>query len=277
VIRVGLIGHPVAHSRSPAMHNAAFAVAGLKGAYEAIDVAPDGLSSVLARCRDAGWRGLNVTIPHKRAVFALCDTVTAAATRAAAVNTLVFSDGQVRGDNTDIAGFVGSVRAVAGFEPSGRSALVLGAGGAARGVVVGLVEAGAEVVVTARRDEASRALAEQLNVAWAPLDDSLADRPVDLLVNATSAGMKAAVESTGWADATAFFGRLPMAAWGTPTTLDLVYTPDTTAFMHWAASQGCPAFGGLDMLARQGALAFEQWTGVAAETVLPAMLGELSS
>ena len=278
MIRTGLLGHPVGHSRSPDIHAAGFASAGVDGRYEALDVPPADLNAAIHRLRDAGWRGVNLTIPHKVAGFGLCDRLEPAARVVGAVNTLTFeSDGAIVGANTDVDGLLGSLRRLCGFEPAGRTALVLGAGGAARGVVAALHWAGASrVTVAARRLAASEALAHALGADARPCTRrDLADLCPAAVINATSAGMGCRPGTDAWDRATAFFEALPLPAWGAPVCLDLVYAPPRTPFLALGEAAGCPAFCGLDMLARQAAIAFERWTGVPADGVLPAMMRAL--
>ena len=277
-MRLGLLGHPVDGSRSPAIHAAALRAAGLEGTYEAIDVAPGALEAALARLRAAGYRGLNVTVPHKEAAFAACTSLQPSARLAGAVNTLTFlPDGGLEGGNTDIPGFLGSLRAVAGFEPAGRCALILGAGGAARGVLVGLRQAGcARVVVSNRTEARARALADSLGAEAVPLTpDTLGSLAPDLVVNATSIGHGVRRGTDAWAAAEAFARGLPFARWPAPVAFDLVYNPPEPPFLVRAAAAGCVVACGLDMLARQGALSFERWTGVPSARVLSAMLAVL--
>ena len=227
---VALLGHPVDHSLSPRMQNAAFAARGLDWAYVALDVDPDDFAAAVAGLRAAGFAGANVTIPHKGAAAELCDELDDLARASGAVNTLVFRDrGRIVGANTDGPAVAGAVDAV------GARALVLGRGGAARSVAVALEHAGAASVRLASRSDAN----------WPP---SASDATI--LVNATPLRDEA-----------------PVAPQADQQVVDLAYRPDgrPTALVAAAHAAGCPTIvDGLEILVRQGAAAFELWTGVAA-------------
>ena len=234
---VALLGHPVAHSRSPAMQNAAFAARGLDWAYVAVDVPPEAIEDAVRALETLGFAGANVTIPHKRAVAQLCDELDAAAERAVSVNTLVFRDGRVLGSSTDGLAVVESV------EPEGMSALVLGAGGAAHAVATALTEAGAGVRVASRRDP-----------DWPPRDTE-----ATIVVNATPVVDEALVDPRP-----------------EQTIVDLAYLPDgrDTALVAAARAAGAAVVDGLEILVRQGAASFERWTGVDAPLdVMRAVVG----
>jgi shikimate dehydrogenase len=237
----GVLGFPVAHSRSPAMMNAAFKALGLEGwRYVKLPVAPARLEEIVRALPGSGYRGANVTIPHKLAAHALCDEQGEAAAAIGAVNTLTFTpEGAIRGDNTDAPGLLDALG-----EPAPRSALVLGAGGAARAAVWALREAGAEVTVWNRTPERARALAEDLRVSHAERPG-----PVELLVNATSVGLRQGDSLDG----------LPLVE--APVVADLVYGEEPTPLVRWAAARGARTIDGLELLVRQGALSFELWTG----------------
>lgn len=256
-MRVGLIGWPVEHSVSPAMHNAAFAALGLPWRYTLIPVAPDRLEQELAELKAGGFRGVNVTVPHKQSVMPYLDETSEAARAIGAVNTIILRDGRLIGHNTDADGFWRALRE-AGYEPAGKSALVLGAGGAARAVVYALARGGSRVSVWNRTAGRARGLALDLQKVGLTLsvvarlsDLELAD--VDLLVNATSIGMWPHEDASPWP------ATLPIGAhW---TVFDLIYNPMETRLLAQAAAAGARTIGGLAMLVHQGALAFELWTG----------------
>jgi shikimate dehydrogenase len=246
----GVIGWPVSHSRSPQMHNAAYEALGLDWAYVALPVAPPRLADALRGLAALGFAGANVTIPHKQGVVTLCDELSAEAGRAGSVNTItVREDGSLRGDTTDGAGMLDAI----GQIPGG-PALVLGAGGAARAAVAALVDAGLDVAVSARRDDAALRLAEDLGgraEAWPPR------RGASLIVNATPVGQ------TG--DAAA----LPIAEAlleGAQVVCDLAYRADgaETGLIVAARRGGLGAVDGLDVLVGQGARSFRIFTGVEA-------------
>jgi len=260
--RVGLIGWPVEHSLSPVMHNAAFRALGLGWRYDLLPVQPGHLEAAMADLRAGGFRGANVTVPHKRAVMAYLDQIDGAAESIGAVNTLSVQGRRWIGHNTDAAGFVRAVRE-GGLEPAGRQALLLGAGGAARSVAYALAGAGCTVFVYNRTVRRAAALVADLRRLGldAPVTCSPGERALDeldltrfdLLVNATAVGMWPSHEDTPWPD------ELPMPAhW---TVFDLVYNPLETRLLRQARRAGAKTIDGLGMLVWQGALAFELWTG----------------
>jgi shikimate dehydrogenase len=247
-----VIGDPVAHSRSPAMHEAAYRELRLPWRYVALRVEPSHLEAALEGLSALGFRGVNVTVPHKVAAAARCATLTAEARAAGAVNTLLPGQGGWHGALTDglaLAQAVGE-EAPAVLE---RPALVLGAGGAARAAVTALVTAGVpRVAVQARRAEAARALAEAVGGPVEAVDRAPAD--IGLVVNATPAGGLVALEEPG----------LPADALERRDVLaDYAYRPDgrPTAAVAGARAAGRPVVDGLELLARQGALAFTLMTG----------------
>ncbi len=247
--RVGVMGWPVGHTRSPAMHNAAFRALGLEGwRYLALPVPPELFAETARALPGSGYRGVNVTIPHKEAALAVAHTATPAATAIGAANTLTFEDdGAIEAENTDAGGFLDAL----GTSSRGLRALVLGAGGAARAVVWALREEGAEVLVWNRSPERAAALAVELGVAQAP-------RPVpcDLLVNATAVGLE---PTTTVDEALAALGLGGAAAPG--IAVDLVYGGAPTAFERWARVAGSKVVPGTEILVAQGARSVERWTG----------------
>ena len=249
--RAAVIGHPVAHSRSPAMHTAAYRALGLDWHYIAIDVEPGDLGAFAAGLDPGGFAGVNVTIPHKQAVLELCDEVSDEARRAGSVNTVLVRDGRLRGETTD--GF-GLLWALGGLEPA--DALVLGAGGAARAAVTALADAGWQVAVSARRPEAAAALGVAVE-PWPPR------RAARLVVNATPLGQQPPGPGPGQPGP----GPIP-AELITPEVVvcDLAYRGDgtPTPLVEAAAARGARAVDGLDVLVGQGIAAFELFTGVPA-------------
>lgn len=248
-----VIGSPVRHSLSPAMHNAAFRAAGLDWIYVALEVAPGDVAAALAGARALHLGGVSVTIPHKAAAAAEVDELSPAAQAIGAVNTVVpAGEGRLRGENTDGDGFLASL-ADEGFDPRGRPCLVVGAGGAARAVVHALAGAGAaEVVVVNRsadRAEAAAALAGDRGRVGTPGDVAGAD----LVVNATPLGLTGVDVRTLPLDADLLgAGQL---------LVDLIPNPAVTPLMKAARRRGAQAVGGMGMLVHQGALAFQLWTG----------------
>ncbi|HVM46322.1 MAG TPA: shikimate dehydrogenase [Candidatus Thermoplasmatota archaeon] len=241
---VFLLGHPVAHSRSPAMQDAAFAAAGVDARYLALDVAPERLAPALAGLKATDALGCNLTIPHKEAALALMDELDASAREAGAVNTIVFREGRALGHNTDGAGALDALRE-AGVKLPGARTLVLGAGGAARAVAHALRGAGADVTVTNRTAARADALGFP-TIPWERVPDVL--RNVDLLVNATSLGLR------GERVPAPMERMLPGAA-----ILDCVY--GDTPLAREAAERGILVARGEAMLVHQGARAFALWTG----------------
>ena len=246
-VLAGVLGWPVAHSRSPAMHNAAYRALRLEWRYLKLPVPPELFAETARALPDSGYRGANVTIPHKVAALRLADRRSPAATAIGAANTLTFApDGGVEADNTDAAGFLDAL----GESPRGWRALVLGAGGAGRAVAWALREAGAEVSVWNRTTERAAALARDLGVRHAERP-----APPDLLVNATSVGLE------GPGDSRAALAALPLEGLGRPAVVaDLVYGATATPVASWAAQVGARVVDGVEVLVRQGARSFELWT-----------------
>ncbi|MEK7216593.1 MAG: shikimate dehydrogenase [Chloroflexota bacterium] len=261
---IGVIGFPLRHTLSPIFQQAALDFYGLDIRYEAWETPPDRLPQVVVSLRRPDRLGMNVTIPHKQAVAALLDRIDPVAAAIGAVNTVAKADGALVGYNTDCTGFIAALRADGGFDPGGRSALVLGAGGSARAVVYSLLTSGAaRIGIAARRPEAAvevqRAFAgsegrEQLVVE--PWGEAVEARlpAYDLVVNTTSMGMLHGAAETE----SALHGmRLPPGV----LVYDLVYNPSETPLMRQARAAGARAVGGLSMLVYQGAAGFELWTG----------------
>jgi shikimate dehydrogenase len=255
--KVGVIGWPVSHSISPAMHNAAFAALGLHDwRYELAPVPPDIVRQSLRILRDeGGFVGVNVTVPHKEAVmpFVLPDE---RARAIGAVNTIDFRDGS--GTNTDVIGLIDDLRAH-GLTLAGMLAVVLGAGGAARAAVYGLAKAGAQVIVVNRTPKraqimlADLALAAGIQNADVRTLDEAAEMQPSLIINCTSVGMWPKIDESPWIEGLPF----PTHA----VLYDTVYRPAKTKLMQQVEAGGGQAIGGLGMLVRQGAAAFRLWTG----------------
>jgi shikimate dehydrogenase len=246
VLRLGVLGWPVAHSRSPAMQNAALAVLGVAGRYQLLPVPPELFAETVAGLPRAGFAGANVTIPHKEAALALATAPTDRARVIGAANTLTFRDGAIEADNTDAPGLLRAI----GEDVGGRTALVLGAGGSARAAAWALREAGAAVRVHNRTAARAQALAAGLGVGAVP-----SPAPADLLVNCTSVGL------------TGNFKELPVAAdllADCAIVVDLVPRPGGTALLAEAQARGARVVDGLEVLVHQGALSLEHWTGRAA-------------
>ena len=260
---LGIMGWPVEHTLSPTMHNAAFAALGLNWVYLALPVPPGQVEAALRGMVALGFRGANVTVPHKQAVMPYLDRITEAAQAIGAVNTIVVGeDGRLSGDNTDGMGFLADLRE-RGFQPRGRRALVLGAGGGARAVVYALATAGAQVTILNRTLSRAELLVEHLAPAVPPgslscrsLDrNALAEEAAraDLLVHTTPVGMWPHEETSLWPDTLPFPPHL--------LACDLIYRPPETKLLRQARLAGAETINGVGMLVHQGVLAFKLWTG----------------
>lgn len=264
---VAVIGDPIGHSQSPAMHNAAFRALGLPYVYVAFRVEPRRVSEAVAAVRALDLVGLNVTIPHKEAVGSYLDQLSSVARACGAVNTIVHRRGRLLGENTDVGGLERDL-AEQGVGEKLETAVVLGAGGSARAATLALARRSRRVAVAARRPEQAQTLVRALQrSAPARLEPwSLADLAPDkdaaeallseagVVLNATAAGMRGEPFPA-------------IAAAATPRSClfyDLVYTAERTPFVELARRARRPAVNGLGMLLHQGALAFELWTGTSA-------------
>jgi shikimate dehydrogenase len=251
-IRLGVVGWPVAHSRSPQMMQAALSAIGLSDwRYQLLPIPPDLLAETLHALPVAGFRGVNVTIPHKVAALAVADGASEAARSIGAANTLLFEpDGSIRAENTDAPGLLAALP----VSPVGRTALILGAGGSASAAVWALFSAGAsEVRIWNRHPGRARELAERFGASAVS-----AVEKADLLVHCTPAGMSGDLDA---------FKQLPLAAdelamFG--CVVDFVYGEAVTPLVQSARSLGVPAVDGLDLLVAQGALSFERFTDLPA-------------
>jgi len=271
---VGVMGWPIAHSLSPAMHNAAFEALAMNWAYVPLPVRPGEVGAAVAGLRALGFRGCNVTVPHKEAVIPHLDHLPPRVARFGAVNTLIFDRGApgdnadarctLTGENTDVQGFVRALREE-GVDPTGRRVLIVGAGGAARGVIYGLCGAqAASVTVLNRTPERAQALVADLAPsaegtvlrAGALTAASLRKEAheSELLVQSTTVGMWPHVDASIWPQDTPLPAHLVVC--------DLVYRPIETRLLRQAREAGATALDGLGMLIAQGALSFEMWTGV---------------
>lgn len=257
-LQFGLIGYPVEHSLSPILHRAALQEFGLRGDYTLFPVAPNdnsGLKHLLAQMRQGEIHGLNVTIPYKQRIIPLLDEITTTAQAIGAVNTIAQQGGRLIGYNTDAEGFWADLQTF-GMDTPG-TALVLGAGGAARAVVFALQQQGWEIWVAARRIEQAQELLTQLAPQGRSLHLSALEKEdlssVRLIVNATPAGMPPHSDHSPWPARAAF---PPQAK-----VYDLIYNPRETKWMQAARTAGLPVRNGLGMLVEQAARAFEIWTG----------------
>ncbi len=257
----GILGWPVSHSRSPRLHGLWLRRHGIDGAYLPLPVRPERFAEAVRSLADLGFRGANVTIPHKEAAFAVCDRVEASAERAGAVNTLVFREGCIEGSNTDGYGFLANLRDGApGWRAEAGPAVILGAGGSARAIAAALLDAGCPHLTLVNRSPArAEALARALG---GPI--AVADRPplgdAALLVNTTSLGMQ------GQPPLELDLAPLPAGA----VVADIVYVPRETGLLAAARARGLTAVDGLGMLLHQARPGFAAWFG--AEPVVDAEL-----
>ncbi len=260
---VTLLGHPVEHSLSPLIHNTAFAAQGINVVYVATPVRPEDVAAAVEGLEALQFLGANVTVPHKEAVQPSLDTVSDRVAAVGAVNTIVHEEGELRGDNTDVEGFLAPLEAADTPVLDGTRMLIFGAGGAARAVVYGLLDRYVpdQLTLVARRPEQAEALAadfaeyderDALRVSTFK-EAAPAVQDSRLLVNATPLGMAPERrEQTPWPDATDF----------TPAHVayDLVYNPEQTRFLRTVEAEGGTTIGGLKMLVEQAAAAYTQWT-----------------
>jgi shikimate dehydrogenase len=257
----GVIGHPIAHSRSPALHGFWLRRYGIKGHYIPLDVAPPDLAAVLEQMPRMGFVGANVTIPHKEEILRLADVITDRAALIGAANTLIFrKDGRLQADNTDGAGFIANLRQNApNWEPKAGPAAVFGAGGAARAVVAALVETGVpEIRIANRTRPRAEAIRADFGAKVTVFEWVQAANMLDgatTVVNTTALGMAGKPDFRVPLD-----GLDPRA-----TVTDIVYTPLMTQFLIEAQAKGCTIVDGLGMLLHQAAPGFERWFGTRPE------------
>lgn len=252
--RLAVLGQPVSHSRSPAIHNAALAELGLAGewSYVAIEVAPERFDGLVRSLPGEGFAGVNVTVPHKLAALAVADRASAAAHEIGAANTLSFSEAGIEAENTDAAGVIAALpRPVRTMR-----ALVLGAGGSARASAWGLRNAGAEVEIWNRTPAKAEALAAELGVG---VTESPAE--FDLLVNATTLGLGQASERPPQPADIAAFPLDAESIGARHVVVDLVYGRYETALVATARERGARIVDGLEVLVCQGAASLRIWTG----------------
>jgi shikimate dehydrogenase len=253
----GVIGHPIAHSRSPALHGFWLRRYGVKGHYIPMDVAPADLETTLRHLPKIGFVGLNVTLPHKEAILKIADVITDRAALIGAANTLIFrKDGKIHADNTDGAGFVANLRQNAPhWVPAAGPAAVFGAGGAARAVVAALIEVGVpEIRISNRSRPRAEALRADFGAKLVVYDWVQAANMLEgaaTVINTTSLGMAGKPEF-----------RVPLDAIEPGAVVnDLVYNPLKTAFLAEAEQRGATIVDGLGMLLHQAAPGFERWFG----------------
>jgi shikimate dehydrogenase len=249
--RACLFAHPAKHSLSPAMHNAALESLGIAARYEARDVPPESLAAEFAALRNSSLWGVNLSIPHKEASLELVDSVSAEARAMGAINTVVNQNGALHGLNTDAPGFMAALLE-AGCNPAKLQVMVLGAGGAARGVCWALQQSGAKVNLWNRSPARARQLCDEFGLNFvSDADLEVHVRASSLLVNTTSVGLDNPLESP------LPNGVLPHTGW----VCDIVYRPLETKLLKDARARGLTGIDGLGMLVHQGALALKAWTG----------------
>ena len=242
----GIAGYPLGHSLSPLLHNRALQQAGIEGVYTAWPVNTDRLAAFVAAVRTLRIQGASLTIPLKEAVIPLLDGLTERARAVGAVNTLFWEGTQLLGDNTDVEGFMSSLR-----ERSFSGALLLGAGGVARAGLAGLVELGIPCVVSSRKGERAKMLAGEFDGRWVPWEERIRQE-ADLIINATPLGMNGAYEDQS--PLPSFAGRTGFTAY------DLVYAPLMTRFLTEARAAGGEILDGLGMFVAQARAQFKLWT-----------------
>ncbi|WP_419786325.1 shikimate dehydrogenase [Pseudodesulfovibrio sp.] len=246
----GIIGWPLGHTMSPALHNWGFEQLGIDACYEAFPLEPDELPVFMEQVRSGEIRGLSVTIPHKRAVMPYLDRTTDRARRVGAVNTLFWEGDALCGENTDVIGLVAPLRKLASLPDA---ALVLGAGGAARAAVAGLLELGVPDVAVANRTRTkAEALAADFSIRFVDWEQRM-DEKVGLICNTTPLGMSGTMEALSPWDK----DRFPADC----VAYDIVYNPLETHFLRDARAAGCTAISGLEMFLHQGLAQFRLWTG----------------
>ncbi len=260
---VGVLGHPIGHSLSPRIHNAALQAQGIDMVYIAFDVPPGLLRGAIVGLRALGFRGVNVTIPHKEAIGALLDDVEVAAIRIGSVNTVVNDEGRLIGYNTDKTGFLAALRGLRPEGARGLTCFIAGAGGAARAVVAGLIEDGArEIYIYNRTPERAVSLCSQAALWGSSRCAAVVEhevfgiaRDADLIVNATSVGLTPSVKESA----------IPVdILHSRQIVMDLVYGPGPTELVREANARGATAIDGREMLVMQAAGSYELWTGLRA-------------
>jgi len=279
--RLGIIGYPIRHSISPIFQQAGLDHLRIDATYAKWEVTPEDVGDFVAGLRAPGTLGINITVPHKQAVIPFLDEVDEWATAAGAVNTIVNHDGHLTGHNTDGPGFLRALLVETGYDPSRTRALILGAGGAARGILLALIRGGVDSLVIANRTlERAETLAQLSSdngvgsEAISLFGDALTEAAAsaNLIVNCTTMGMSHGPDENG----------SPISAAQIPATSivnDVVYTPLLTPILKEAAAAGATALGGLHMLVYQGVLSFQMWTGVDApvDVMLAAATAEMTS
>jgi len=262
MLKLGIIGYPLEHSLSPVMHNAALKELGIEGIYEVLETPPEKLYAKVDSLKEQGYRGFNVTIPHKVEIIKFLDSIDSFAKAVGAVNTVLINEnGSFNGYNTDVYGFVEAIPAETRVKLRGEKAVVLGSGGAARAVISGLAEIGIkEISIIARNQEKAQKLREIMGGNFSDIEiNYIACRDLSeysIIVNTTPLGMYGENE------------RLSPLSQENIATLpehslvyDIIYRPRKTKLLEYAEKRGLKTLDGLEMLVLQGAKAFELWTG----------------
>lgn len=264
-MKAGVIGYPIAHSKSPIIHKYWMNKNNIVGYYQAIEIHPDQLQNKVQEMVDGGYSGFNVTIPHKQNIMALCDEVDKTARAIGAVNTVIIKDKKLYGTNTDAVGFIQNIKSSKpDFNFKNKTALVLGAGGASRAVIFGLLQEGVPKILLANRTaEKAETLVQEFDsklelLAWEKRETALNN--IDIIVNTTSLGM------TGKPALGLDLSSLNKGA----LVCDIVYTPLMTDLLKAGKAQDNQIVAGIGMLLYQAQPAFEAWTGI-----LPTVDGEL--
>lgn len=255
-VKCGVIGHPISHSKSPVIHNHWIGLHGLNGTYEAIDIAPERLKEGIETLLSQGYAGFNVTIPHKQAVMGLCNLVDDTARTIGAVNTVKIENGKLYGTNTDAFGFIENLKSQRYTIDKSKPAVILGAGGASRAVVYGLLQDGYEnIILTNRTMEKAQEIAEMDEakisaIPWDARHDGF--KEAGLLVNTTALGM------AGKEPLQIDLSNLAASC----VVSDIVYAPLMTDLLLQAKARGNPVVTGIGMLLHQARPAFQTWFGV---------------
>jgi shikimate dehydrogenase len=260
MIKAGVIGHPIKHSKSPLIHGHWIAQHDLQGTYQAIDIAPESLQSGVQLLIDQGYAGFNVTIPHKETIMELCDKIVGNAKTCGAVNTVVIDEGKIIGHNTDAFGFIANIKqAHPDFDFTSGPAVVLGAGGAARAVVAGLIDEGVpEVIITNRTRARAEKIAEDMSAYTDRISVKDWDDRSEIL---EGANLLANSSSLGMAGQPALEINLDKLSADALVT-DIVYAPLQTDLLKAAAENGNKTVTGIGMLLHQARPAFKEWFGV---------------
>jgi shikimate dehydrogenase len=256
----GVIGHPVDHSLSPILHNAAFSALGVDWAYVAFEVPPALFEAAMMGAAALGLRGLSVTMPHKNAAARLANRRSANARRLGSANTLVFDERGIYADSTDGEGLLDDLRLGAGFDPADRKCGVIGAGGGARAAVLALAAAGAAEVIVVNRTPAAAWRAAALAPVVARVGRAEELGQLDLIVQATPMGMEKATSVFGGSRTVA--GVDPTRFGAGQLVVDLVYDPPMTEFLEIASAAGATVRNGVGMLVHQAARQITLWTGL---------------